>query len=383
MEAPSPTTILNRVLRSGAAAPASSVCAGCGTSGVKAGSRKTRQGRIQRFYCRTCRRHFNAAPLPRRQYPPAAILTAVTSYNLGRTLDDARVEVAKRSRIKVPPSTLHAWIGQFAPLCTFVKLRKRFAPDPESVLRSKTFDHKQEYKFAFHRLKTNLFCKRRFPQIRRYLWQITERCPNELFQRSDGARCSDGNLPHLSLQLVRKETNAQALAKLGLLLAKRSKERHPAIQHFMLANDSATIAVEVPVYLYPEEAPDLELASALTGHIDFLQIRGNRVWILDYKPDARKEKYAKYQIYLYARALSVRTGIPLRCFALAYFDDKDYFEVVMGRTARFKRRDHRAGQSDTPNLVRPRSWAPAGVLEKRERSRERLESRQSIGSDSV
>lgn len=34
-----------------------------------------------------------------------------------------------------------------------------------------------------------------------------------------------------------------------------------------------------------------------------------------------------YQIYLYARALSVRTGIPLSRFALAYFDDKDYFEV--------------------------------------------------------
>ena len=42
---------------------------------------------------------------------------------------------------------------------------------------------------------------------------------------------------------------------------------------------------------------------------------------------AKREKRAKYQIYLYARALSVRTGIPLSRFALAYFDDKDYFEV--------------------------------------------------------
>jgi len=38
--------------------------------------------------------------------------------------------------------------------------------------------------------------------------------------------------------------------------------------------------------------------------------------------------HAKFQIYLYARALSVRTGIPLRRFGLAYFDDKDYFEVT-------------------------------------------------------
>lgn len=93
--------------------------------------------------------------------------------------------------------------------------------------------------------------------MRRYLWHIVERCPNELFQRSDGARCSHGDLPDLGLNLVRKDTNAVPLAKLGLLLAKHSRDRHPAIQNFMLANDSATIAVEVPVYLYPHEAPDL------------------------------------------------------------------------------------------------------------------------------
>jgi len=229
----------------------------------------------------------------------------------------------------VPTSTLHAWVGQFASVCTFTRLRKRFSLSPDEAIQSKTFDHKQEYKFAFHRLKTNLLCKRRFPQMRRYLWDILENCPNNLFQRSDGARCSDGNLPHLTLRLVRKETNAQALAKLGLLLAKRSKERHQAIQHFMLVNDSATIAVEVPVYLHPHEAPDLQLTGVLTGHIDVLQIRGNRVWILDYKPDAKREKRAKYQIYLYARALSARTGIPLSRFGLAYFDDKDYFEVTI------------------------------------------------------
>lgn len=253
----------------------------------------------------------------------------MTSYNLGRTLEETRAHVAKQFRVKVPPSTLHAWIGQFASVCTFTRFRKRYSLSPDDVIQSKTFDHKQEYRFAFHRFKANVLSKRQFPQLRRYLWHILEHCPNELFQRSDGARASDGNLPHLRMTLVRKETNAQALAKFGLLLAKRSKDRHPAIQNFMLVNDSATIAVEVPIYLHPREAPDLDLTGALTGHIDIVQVRGRRVWILDYKPDAKREKFAKYQIYLYARALSVRTGIPLRRFALAYFDDKDYFEVTI------------------------------------------------------
>ncbi len=97
----------------------------------------------------------------------------------------------------------------------------------------------------------------------------------------------------------------------------------------MLANDSATIAVEVPVYLYPDEARNLELTEPLTGHIDVLQIRGDKVWILDYKPDARKETRAKYQLYLYARALSTRTKLHMSRFGLAYFDDRDYFEVTI------------------------------------------------------
>ena len=197
----------------------------------------------------------------------------------------------------------------------------------EETIQSRTFSHQQEYRFKFHRLKANIFAKDRFPSIRQYLWHIAENCPNHLFQDSS-ARCSDGNLPSLDLRLVRKDTNAVPLAQLGLVLAKTRPGRHEAIQRFMLANDSATIAVEVPVYLFPQEALDLNLFDVLTGHIDVLQIRGDRVWILDYKPEARRETKAKYQLYLYARALSVRAKIPLSRFGLAYFDDRDYFEVT-------------------------------------------------------
>src|SRR5690606_20927978 len=206
-----------------------------------------------------------------------------------------------------------------------------FAED--ETIQTRTFSHKQEYKFKFHRLKANIFCKRSFPQIRRYLWHIADHCPHELFQRSNGARCSDGDLPALHLRLVRKDTNAVPLANLALILAKTRRGRHEALQRFMIANDSATIAVEVPVYFFPEEAPDLNLTGPLTGHIHVLQVRYGRVWILDYKPDARKEKRAKYQLYLYARALSARTKIPLARFGLAYFDDADYFEVGLERQA--------------------------------------------------
>ena len=94
----------------------------------------------------------------------------------------------------------------------------------------------------------------------------------------------------------------------------------------MLVNDTATVAVEIPIYLYPQETPGLN--RFVSGHIDLLQIRWDKIWILDYKPDAKYNRVNyNHQLFLYALALSKRTGIPMRNIGMAYFDDKDYFEI--------------------------------------------------------
>lgn len=66
----------------------------------------------------------------------------------------------------------------------------------------------------------------------------------------------------------------------------------------------------------------------ISGHIDLLQIRYDRVYILDFKPGARKENRRKVasQLYLYASGLSFRTSIPLEKMRCAWFDDKVYYE---------------------------------------------------------
>ena len=54
----------------------------------------------------------------------------------------------------------------------------------------------------------------------------------------------------------------------------------------MLINDASTVAVEVPVYLTPEDISyfrnsGLNLclpASVITGHIDFLQMRDDSIY---------------------------------------------------------------------------------------------------------
>jgi transposase-like protein len=226
MENQSPNTILDRILTDNDKHPApilDLVCPDCGKPGIKSGSRRTTRGaKVQRLYCHPCDRHFSASPLPRRHYSAPTVLETVTAYNLGRTLDDTQREIARRFRTVVPQGTIHSWIGQFASVCTFVPYRKRYSFSEDETILTRTFSHRQEYKFKFHRLKANILCKKPFPQIRRYLWHIAENCSNKLFQEG-GARCSDGNLPELSLRLVRKETNAVPLARLGLVLDVNAK----------------------------------------------------------------------------------------------------------------------------------------------------------------
>ena len=106
------------------------------------------------------------------------------------------------------------------------------------------------------------------------------------------------------------------------------------LRRFMLVNDSANVAVEIPVFLtrddvayYQQNRFDLDFETdVITGHIDFLQIRNGHIHILDYKPDARKETHAHVQLTIYALALARRANLPLKAFKCAWFDEKDYFE---------------------------------------------------------
>ena len=103
----------------------------------------------------------------------------------------------------------------------------------------------------------------------------------------------------------------------------------------MLANDSCTVACEVPVYLTGEELayykskgffvtlPQSE--KPITGHIDIVQARNGFVHLLDYKPKARAIDPIS-QLVVYALAFASRTRLPVKVLKCAWFDEKDYFE---------------------------------------------------------
>ena len=108
----------------------------------------------------------------------------------------------------------------------------------------------------------------------------------------------------------------------------------------MLANDSVTVAIEIPIWLTEAEILSLarehaielfprtgEIERAITGHIDFLQIRNACVHVLDYKPDARTNRPIA-QLAIYALALTRRVpGLKLFDIKCAWFNEEEYCEI--------------------------------------------------------
>ena len=106
----------------------------------------------------------------------------------------------------------------------------------------------------------------------------------------------------------------------------------------MLANDSVTVAIEIPIWLTEADiaalerqhgiqlAPDGHGPRTITGHIDFLQVRNGVVHILDYKPDARTNKPIG-QLAIYALALTrLVPGLKLFDIKCAWFNEEEYLE---------------------------------------------------------
>ncbi len=117
-------------------------------------------------------------------------------------------------------------------------------------------------------------------------------------------------------------------ADFALKSCRNNRERHSVVENFMLINDSSTVACEVPVWLWEKN-----LNAGINGHVDVLQVRNDKIYILDFKPGAAREKVEKVgsQLFFYASGLSFRTGIGLDKFRCAWFDEYVYYEFEPAR----------------------------------------------------
>jgi hypothetical protein len=329
------------------------------------------------YRCRSCGRTFSTGPraIRNKTYPLPEILEAFTLYDRGNTLEETAEKISSRYGHRVAPSTISRWLAEHPALTTYRRLRERGRRlfSPTQLIRTHKLYHRQVYEFAYHRAKlaflkdgtlddkraTGASSTSRFSPLADFLESIPQTCPHELFSREDGARGSQVSSDLISndnLVVVKKQNAATDMAALIVPAVGSNYERDPKLQRFMLANDSTTIAVEVPVWLthddiaaiekqyriqlFSESSPAEKRPRAITGHIDFLQVRNGAVHILDYKPDARTNKPIA-QLTVYALALARLTGLNLFDIKCAWFNENEYCEFFP-RTLLAQRKRNRA-----------------------------------------
>ncbi|MCX6790353.1 MAG: hypothetical protein NTV60_02375 [Candidatus Kaiserbacteria bacterium] len=335
-------------------------CPYCNSSDfVKRGVRNKKHEVVQLYLCRNteCGRTFTAERVKGKRFPLNVILEGISYYNLGLTLEQTCSILEKKFPEVAPPipATLSSWVEEYAPICRFERMRpyaiKLFPP--EKMIEVVSMAHRQLYRFRYHRAKTLLsmeeFKNRRFGRLKEYLDHVSSETPHQYF--ADGERMSEirSKFDKTDMVIRSKSNFANKTAEFVLRGVTDNVARHEALQRFMIANDSVTIATEVPVYIRKEDVEHMEnelkfkildddglitlkgdkqpqkFPKLLTGHIDFVQIRNGMVHILDYKPNASKEKPIE-QLTWYALALSRLTGLRLFEFKCAWFDDKDFYE---------------------------------------------------------
>lgn len=187
--------------------------------------------------------------------------------------------------------------------------------------------HGWYYYYRLHQTKCNELLKE-FPTLNEFLEDMLHNCPHHYF--NEGPRSSSLKFPIKNQSIVVNDHETSYLTENALIeMDGKYNQNHSKVEVFMLERDDKTIAVEVPIWLYPEEIKNYnELFNSkipLSGHIDILRIESGKIWIWDYKPKAKKEKYAHVQTLFYAIMLSKRTKIDLNHFMCGYFDESDCY----------------------------------------------------------
>lgn len=298
----------------------------------------------QKYFCNPCQKIFTSQSTKNKTYPIKEILKAVSLYNLGHS----QSEVQKLLKINPKPSqkTISNWINELKLTTTFNRLRQQAKQQfpPEELISSYDFLHNNlNYKFQTHNFKLSYLTNNneKLQRIKTYLEKIsTSNFPHHIFKpnpeiEEKSGRASQSSFKTLDINPLKKQNLANKLCSWALNLAKTNKQRHQSVQDFFIANDSTTVATEVPTYLTNDDLlyfnshsfllNPKDFKTPITGHIDLLQIRNSLIHILDYKPEANKTNPVE-QLTIYALALASKTKLPLTMFKCAWFDENNYFE---------------------------------------------------------
>ncbi len=289
---------------------------------IKAGFRFTQKGHIQRYYCKSCKHYFTNQSMPYTQYPIHVILYTLQQYNLGYSIAQAKTRCGRKYRYSPPIQTIYSWIQRYKAQLSFLALRKYYKLDPQTIITTHHFNHQQIYPFKVHQLKMHRSAKT-FPQLRRYLNWVVRSLPHSIFL--SGPRASHISIPNTT-KITKKQSNLTSQCNLALCSREKKKSPHQLVEDFFLANDATTVCTELPVFINPNETEHFELKSPLTGHIDIIQVKNNKLYILDYKTNLNSPHQYSTQLLAYKKALHHRTQIPEKNIIAAAFNNYCYIE---------------------------------------------------------
>jgi len=310
--------------------PSSLNCPYCGSHNViKKGKRANKYKSIQLYLCKECKKRFSDEFLKNKTYDTKDIINALTLYNKGLTL----IEICNKTGI--PKSTVSNWKNQYAKLFNlqkYAKLIREFSQNNDIISRYK-YLHKLVYIYQQNSFKLETFIRNKEKGLYDYLKHVNHgKIDNNIFLNSSLSASKVKLKINHAVALRKVNNNACKLAQIALATVDDNYKRHAAVEKIMLENDISTIAVEVPVFIDAGKStiPLIKNLKSdnnfITGHIDILQYRNNKLYILDYKPNADKEKPLG-QLFIYACCLSKATGIPFKKIELAWFDENVYYET--------------------------------------------------------
>lgn len=285
---------------------------------VKKGLRKLTNKNKQLYLCKNCNKRFTKT-INQKKFNIKIILNTVNAYNQGYNYQEVSDLISRKHKTIISKSSIDRWIKEYSLGYSQIKpiIIKKYG---FNLIIGRMFKHSGLlYNFKYHKGKLNLFCK--FQGLKNFINNLSKGVDDKLFNFSNN-RCSTikSNV-NVNIKTL-DNTKLNKVIGNTLKSIKNNKQRHSIIENFMLNSDRDTIAIEVPVWYW-----DKNKNTGIHGHIDILQVKYGKIWILDYKPNAHKEDVNKVvsQLWNYARALSFRSNVNLDIIKCAWFDENKIF----------------------------------------------------------